>query len=103
MGGGYEKPGDIATFAAVTVDRKSVDVKVVRVCRVFTGTFFASIIVALKCLKALGPFGAMPSFLWHSSGSGKTWPKRPMTRQVTSDLNFTPVTCSDLFQMRIAP
>ena len=35
MGGGYEKLGNIATFAEVTVDRKSGDVKVVRVVSAF--------------------------------------------------------------------
>ena len=35
MGGGYEKLGNIATFAEVNVDRKSGDVKVVRVVSAF--------------------------------------------------------------------
>jgi isoquinoline 1-oxidoreductase len=35
MGGGYEKLGNIATFAEVSVDRKSGDVKVVRVVSAF--------------------------------------------------------------------
>jgi len=35
MGGGYEKLGNIATFAEVTVDRKSGEVKVVRVVSAF--------------------------------------------------------------------
>ncbi len=35
MGGGYEKLGNIATFAEVQVDRKSGDVKIVRVVSAF--------------------------------------------------------------------
>ncbi len=35
MGGGYEKLGNIATFAEISVDRKSGDVKVVRVVSAF--------------------------------------------------------------------
>ena len=35
MGGGYEKLGNIATFAEVKVDRKSGDVKIVRVVSAF--------------------------------------------------------------------
>ena len=35
MGGGYEKLGNIATFAEVNVDRKSGDVEVVRVVTAF--------------------------------------------------------------------
>jgi isoquinoline 1-oxidoreductase len=35
MGGGYEKLGNIATFAEVSVDRKSGDVKIVRVVSAF--------------------------------------------------------------------
>jgi len=35
MGGGYEKLGNIATFAEVQIDRKSGDVKIVRVVSAF--------------------------------------------------------------------